>query len=527
MKYPKFSPALSRNVLRVFFLGSIMFLFAIQVTDYLNFGVDDVFISMRVAENAANGHGFVYNIGENVEGYSNPLWVAFLTVGARLGFNSSHSQFALLWFAKGMSFAFGIGVLILLFFIAKNFEEDPEAPVPLRFLVLLVAVSCGPFVLWCCGGLESTMAAFFFTLSVFLFLKIRKKHSSAEAAPLSLCFFFSVVLGLAALVRPEPVLHGVAALAFVIAAFGRRMRRSEIFSLLLPFAVIFSAFLLWRYITYGDLLPNTFYAKTGGGLKSYGLSIKYLLGGVCMIGGTLMLAGFFAFSRRGEPVFTYCIVLITVTLIFILYSGGDWMAGYRFFIPVAPVFFLLIAVGIARMMTILRTNTIFGPAGILRLFSFIVFLSYSSAFAGRILIRGQIQTMPTGFSEQTGHSTPWHVEVGNWIRAHSEKPPVVATGEAGMIGYLNMDMRLIDLLGLMDKHIAYERKHSLGADANYVLDQKPDYILLAGNDAQSVIVANSRPGGDYFGAIGGSRRFHEEYHLEKSFISLSLYARNK
>src|SRR5258708_6869230 len=116
----------SPGFLKAVFIAATLLLFAIQVMDYLNFGVDDVFISMRVAENAANGHGAVFNAGENVEGYSNPLWVGLLTIGAKLGFNQEHSEYALLWFAKVLSFLFGIGIFILLYFIATDFETGKE-----------------------------------------------------------------------------------------------------------------------------------------------------------------------------------------------------------------------------------------------------------------------------------------------------------------------------------------------------------------------------------------------------------------
>ena len=48
--------------------------------------MDDAFISFRYADNWARGFGPVYNPGEApVEGYTNFLWMALLTLGARLG----------------------------------------------------------------------------------------------------------------------------------------------------------------------------------------------------------------------------------------------------------------------------------------------------------------------------------------------------------------------------------------------------------------------------------------------------------
>ena len=42
---------------------------------------DDCYISFRYARNLVEGHGLVYNPGERVEGFSNPLWVLLLACG--------------------------------------------------------------------------------------------------------------------------------------------------------------------------------------------------------------------------------------------------------------------------------------------------------------------------------------------------------------------------------------------------------------------------------------------------------------
>src|SRR5499426_1296174 len=42
---------------------------------------DDAMVSMRYARNLANGYGLVWNPGgERVEGYTNPLWVLYMSL---------------------------------------------------------------------------------------------------------------------------------------------------------------------------------------------------------------------------------------------------------------------------------------------------------------------------------------------------------------------------------------------------------------------------------------------------------------
>ena len=45
---------------------------------------DDAYISLRYVKNLAHGEGLVFNPGERVEGYSNFLWIVFLTPSYRL-----------------------------------------------------------------------------------------------------------------------------------------------------------------------------------------------------------------------------------------------------------------------------------------------------------------------------------------------------------------------------------------------------------------------------------------------------------
>ncbi|MCE7959156.1 MAG: hypothetical protein DYH06_14645, partial [Acidobacteria bacterium ACB2] len=42
--------------------------------------LDDAMVSMRYARNLARGEGLVFNPGERVEGFSNPLWVGAMAV---------------------------------------------------------------------------------------------------------------------------------------------------------------------------------------------------------------------------------------------------------------------------------------------------------------------------------------------------------------------------------------------------------------------------------------------------------------
>src|SRR5436309_11459850 len=155
-------------------IAAALIVFAAQTIDYPNFTVDDVFIPMRYAENAASGNGLVYNIGEYVEGYSDPLWVWVLTGAAKMGVNHSFSPLALMWFAKALSYFFGLLSLGLLYwFTLKIFTGDKF----FASLSVLFAAMTAPFVAWSCGGLEMTLISFLYLsascFAYFIFEKIK------------------------------------------------------------------------------------------------------------------------------------------------------------------------------------------------------------------------------------------------------------------------------------------------------------------------------------------------------------------
>src|SRR5688572_12167490 len=52
--------------------------------------LDDAYIFFRYAENWADGHGPVFNVGERVEGYSSILWTMILAAGAALSIEPEH-----------------------------------------------------------------------------------------------------------------------------------------------------------------------------------------------------------------------------------------------------------------------------------------------------------------------------------------------------------------------------------------------------------------------------------------------------
>lgn len=490
-------------------------LLGLQSFDYINFAVDDVFITLRVAQNAAEGHGLVYNVGEFVEGYSNFLWTLMITGLAALFNSADRDPYFLMWLAKGLSYISGLATMFFLY----RFTLDRTRSRIFALFSVLALIGTGPFVLWMMGGLEGTFYALLLTSAIYVLERYRQSEDTR------LFVIFGVILFLASITRPEVLMHSIAMMAIILISIEKQDRKYVVINAVIPYAVLMAGFFAWRWFTYNDILPNTFYAKTGGGMTSYVLGLKYLLAGLIFIAGPFLLAIPLTIGKKISTDITIrtIIVLIASTGFFVSYSSGDWMAGFRFIMPLAP---LLIALGIesihaltASLLDLRNTKQLASIA-----FCTLILLS-GMIFAARQMIRGSVQTMPTGFSTITGHCVGWHEEIGNWFKENTDGKRTIATGEAGMIAYLNPEMRVIDLYGLLDKYIAHRKKNRQPMSADYLYDQKPDYILLYGTGAASTIVSYSHNSSDYPSVIATSPRFTQEYQLKKHFISLDLFER--
>ncbi|MCB9462082.1 MAG: hypothetical protein H6682_00120 [Candidatus Eisenbacteria bacterium] len=196
---------------------------------------DDAFITFRYIDQWLGGHGLVYNPGERVEGYTHPLWLLLLTPFRAAGLALVPASM----FLGLLSYA---GLLLLL---GRRY--------PLTALVLALHSEVAT---WATGGLETML----FTLETMLLVWTVSQKRAWLAGLVSV----AVVL-----TRPDGALFVVCAGLFLLlwsersVGMGGRIRTLGRF--LAPIALVLAPYLAWKLSYYGDLLPNTYYAKSGGG----------------------------------------------------------------------------------------------------------------------------------------------------------------------------------------------------------------------------------------------------------------------
>ncbi|MFZ4580189.1 MAG: hypothetical protein ACOYOB_17530, partial [Myxococcota bacterium] len=120
---------------------------------------DDQMISMRYGRNLAEGLGLVWNRGEYVEGYTNPLWTLVMAAVHALGASDAH---AALW-VKLINTGLELAVIGLALQLARQWRGVSSAA--LLLLAVLLAV-CSDLSYWAQNGFEVPLLQFVFLLAL-------------------------------------------------------------------------------------------------------------------------------------------------------------------------------------------------------------------------------------------------------------------------------------------------------------------------------------------------------------------------
>lgn len=451
-------------VLVIFFVVYCMFLswsFWFQ-------NVDDAYISFRYGRNFVNGEGLVYNPGEYVEGYTNFLWTVVTSPFTKI------KSVDISIFALSIGLALSVFNIYLLILITKQFADI--IPLKPSYLIILPAVF---FVLddsvafWAIGGMEFPMYTMFILAAAYFYFTINEKRSSH--------LLMTVFLMLCTLTRPE------GNLVFVITLIHLFIFRKSIDNWLKKFLAVFGLYTLFaavyygfKYLYYGQFIPNTFYAK---GVTDFSMNLllgfKYLA--LC-IGTRLYLLIFILFLpfKKALRDFkqSYLMLFSFVYIVYLLIVGGDWMIANRFFVPIIPFLYILSAIGIVIAMKKITTiGTKYETAkhrlmniGVAVLSAILFFVTLSLLEYRELIIK----------DENYKYEHQWSM-FGKWLKQNVSSNTVIAVGPAGKIPYYS-ELYTIDMWGLNNSFISKTQSKRLQAghkkfDFEYVLKLNPEFII--------------------------------------------------
>jgi hypothetical protein len=297
--------------------------------------IDDAMISMRYAWNLSHGSGLVWNPGEYVEGYTNPLMTLLMSLPS-LVLDKVNAVLAVQ--VVGVAFVLVNAFLITL--IAEHFVPGQER---FRRLFLVFAFLCAlsyyPLVYWTLMGMETGLLAVLLSLGILSALRYAADQRPAHGVLLS------ISLGLAFLTRPDTLVLAVP--IFVYAFFvARKSERSPSLYTLLAMVGLYAVFVvgqeLFRWGYYGEWLPNTYTLKVSNIPFTSRIEngIKFVTPFLKEVSVLLILAGAgLVFAFRREKLF---LVSIFVALVcYQVWAGGDVSINWRLLSPAVPIMLVL------------------------------------------------------------------------------------------------------------------------------------------------------------------------------------------
>jgi hypothetical protein len=469
-------------------LHVFLILFALFGLFMLGLGVcvqEDAFISFRYASNLIQGHGLVYNVGERVEGYTNFLWTLILAGGMALGADPVP-------LSRFLGIGFALVLLLTVFVVARRRDRGHGVT---GGLVGTSLIACSPYIATeGVQGLETVMFACLVSWGVLLGVRARVLEATGRPGAPVAHVLSTLTLVVSALTRPEGI--GVFGLLNVGGALwnrahGRRFIGRHELRMVALFAALYLPYWLWRFDYYGYPLPNTFYAKTGGGLAHLVRGLRYearyvLLNPVVALLSVWGLAGLSTswggLRRSGDAsrgaFGTISLVVVVGYLLYVASVGGDFKSTFRFLIPVMPLWALLLDGFVSRRLAHGRVSQE---------------ASHRRAVAWTLaaIALNTLVVLPRTL-EWVGERA-WDLKrrtaAGSMLAEYARAGDTLAIHSAGIIPYYS-GLYTIDMWGLNDLHIGHRkmpdmgRSHLIGhekSDPGYVFDRRPTYYIDEGS----------------------------------------------
>ncbi len=441
---------------RVFLLiAALAFLWtALRSWGYL---IDDTFITLRFARNLIEGSGLVFNPGERVEGYSS---LALVLLAAPLLALHLDPVLALGIFS-------GAAAVWTLHLTARVERELVGAETARPALSALLLLSASAFAYWSLRAMETLL----FTTLLLAASSLSLREARTRRWRGSGCFF-----ALLSLTRPEgPFIFGVFTTALALAERWQRgdwrHLRRHLANALVVLGVVAIHF-AWRWHYYGELLPNTYYAKVTGGAGQLATGLRYLREFslafplfAASLAFPLALLSRSLRARLAEPALALVIyVTLAAYVLYVVVIGADFMPYFRFFVPVLPLCAVL-AAGLLRCIQ----RPAHGP----------VVLALFALQAGASLATEQ------PYRAFVAHRTALVGErVGAWLGERLAPDAWIAVNTAGSLPYVSR-LPTLDMLGLTDAQIAHRPIYIVSEGwaghrrgwGEYVLRRRPRVIL--------------------------------------------------
>lgn len=472
---------------------------------------DDAYIHLRFAHHIASGEGIVWNIGEApVEGSTSFLYLLMIASIEMLGIQP-------IWILPYISVLSSILLLVNTFILLQVLNRNN---LPINLTVTVMFSLFPPIMTWSISGLEVMLYAFAILFCTTLYILYRKNIVPSYAV--------GFVFAITAFIRPECLLLFIATILYEVGTtyFSKDQKYKPCFILGVSFLSIYLPVFLWKWNYFGYPFPNTYYAKTGGGMIQLLGGIDYLKTQLIenFIPAGLLGALYLATIKKDEFFFEklYVLFLLLASWGIVVINGGDYMGTARFLTPTISLLYILGSIGITVILSRFKKSILqFSFLGILLILAYVDWRSTAPILED--LSQQSFPNATIGYKPKYTITTPEFVMVGKVLKDVAETGQSIALVPIGAIGYYS-ELTVYDMVGLVDVTIAHEPfaeeyilnswtpGHDKG-NGSYILSLNPTYILLNGSLTFEPINGISEWEMQFKSIIEiwGSEQFHENY----------------
>jgi len=423
-----------------------------------HFTNEDFLITLRYADNIAQGKGFVYNEGERVLGTTTPLYTLLLAA-------AEVADIPPVGFGKAINILADGALCIVVFLWMRQLGRE-SAGIAAAFLV---AVS--PLHLrWSISGMETSLVTLCGTVVWLLYL--RRQYLGAFG-----------VLGVLFLLRWDSSLL----LLVLTAAVWWRERTCPLKGLAL-FSLIVIPWLLFATEYFGSPIPVTGMAK----MTVYGWRYRFEWLPLWpklrfRLVGTPVYAILTCFALNGARVATRDRLggLLPMVAWFLLYWAGFLLSKILLFEwylpPTLPVYEALIALGIHDAFAHIARR---GPARIWA----------AGAILGGAAVVAYVGWLMNAVSRETQQiEDNLRLPLGRWLARESAPSDRIFLEPIGYIGYYSK-RRIVDAIGLVTPStLRYYRAGSKSPWLDAIEAEQPEWCVLRPGELQHILDASGGP----------------------------------
>lgn len=406
---------------------------------------DDAMISMRYAYNLAHGLGPVWNAGERVEGFTNPLWVGIMAIFHLfpIGLNETGLYIQIL----------GASLLTLNLFLVKKIVEHFTGDLLAMLSAVALTAFYAPLNSFGLLGMEVSLLAVIVSASVWMTLKSGPRFN----------IWIYILLALSTLVRFDMAVPYF--VIFAVLFFTQKENRRQHVIVGLGLLILFLGLqTLARFWYYGEWLPNTYYLKVEG----WNNTLKILRGLYALIqfvyfsNWALMFIPFTVFLFRRDWKVALPVLILLGQIAYSVSVGGDaWEhhgGANRYIVIAMPLFFVAFSWSVVELLQKaaislkVRYAAEIGWRAIFMIFFAFSLLNFNALIGEwKSIERWNLSRRPDYVA-----GSDRNLQIALALEQVTKPGASIAVIGAGTIPYLLPDRYAIDILGKADPYIAHQ-----------------------------------------------------------------------